>query len=106
MELYKECEWIYTEDYNSTGVSGYICMGPNGNRIFFSAGGLVMDNSKSYGSFGNYWVGSLENYNNYNWANFIDFNPVGLCRYTLSKDYPFWGRNIKAAFNKIQPPVF
>lgn len=100
LELYKECNWIYTKNYNSTGVPGCICVGPNGNHIFFPAGGLMMDTIKSYYGFGNYWVGSLENYNNIDWANFIDFNHTGLCFQKLSRDHRFWGRNIKAVYNK------
>lgn len=94
-ELYVECQWTWTENYKSTGVAGMICTGPNGNHIFFPSGGLIMGREHSYTDYGNYWTGSLERYNNIDWANFIDFNNRGLTLSYLSRDHRYWGRNIR-----------
>lgn len=37
-ELVNKCSWRWT---SRSGVSGYECTGPNGNKIFFPAGGLA-----------------------------------------------------------------
>lgn len=37
-ELVNNCSWRWT---SRSGVSGYECTGPNGNKIFFPAGGLA-----------------------------------------------------------------
>ncbi len=94
-ELYDECHWIWQDDYQSTGVAGMMCVGPNGNHIFFPAAGLIMGEEHSYQYYGNYWTGSLERFNNIDWANFIDFNRNGLSYFMLSRDHRFWGRNIR-----------
>lgn len=104
LELYEECIWTYTKDYNSTGTCGSICTGPNGNHIFFPAGGLIIEDSKAYIGCGNYWTGSLENFNDIDWANFIDFTPAGLQLQTPSRDHRFLGRNIKAVFREPDNP--
>ena len=38
-ELQRECTWTWQEDYDNTGVSGFLVTGPNGNSIFLSASG-------------------------------------------------------------------
>ncbi len=60
-ELLNECDCEWTENYNNTGVVGYIVTGPNGNSIFLPAAGY-RDNSrlKRVGAEGYYWSSSIE----------------------------------------------
>ena len=108
VELYQECTWKWIDNYNSTGVSGMECKGPNGNTIFFPAGGLKMNSSLDYTSNGNYWTGELnEAWLTANYASFIDFNRNGLIKSNLtltSADYRYWGRNIRPVILKKYNP--
>ena len=105
VELYLECKWQWIDNYNSSGVSGCICEGPNGNKIFFPAGGLIMGNKHSYKDDGNIWIGTLNYYNHLDWACFISFNEKGPIIQKVkvdgsylyvSQDYRWWGRNVRA----------
>lgn len=71
------CNWEWTDDYNNTGIKGYIVTskktGFTGNSIFLPAaghrndmeGGTLTDTS---GTQGNYWTSSLYLGNNSMWA--------------------------------------
>lgn len=101
VELYLKCKWQWVDNYNSSGVSGCICEGPNGNKIFFPAGGLIMGNKHSYKDDGNIWIGTLNYYNHMDWACFINFNKKGpiiqkIPMDGISQDYRWWGRNVRA----------
>jgi len=60
-ELRENCEWIWTDSYQTTGVAGYWVTGKNGNTIFLPAAGY-----RRYGSLGGagdcglYWSSSLD----------------------------------------------
>lgn len=108
-ELYHECKWIWTDNYQSSGQSGCICMGPNGNTIFFPAGGVMMDGKLAYKGSGNIWTGDLDIFNHFEWAAFIDFNKNGPVAHRLvvngtrlyaSHDYRWWGRNVRPVRKK------
>ncbi len=60
-ELETKCTWIWTSDYNGTGVKGYIASSKtNGNSIFLPASGCRHDSSnQGVGSYGYYWSSSL-----------------------------------------------
>ncbi len=77
-ELYEVCRWTWTDDYNGTGVAGYIVKSKtrgNKNSIFLPAAGFRsgMDVRKT-GVRGLYWSSSLE-LNGLNGAYAIDFKP-------------------------------
>ncbi len=94
-ELYKHCTWEWTDNYENSDVAGCICTGPNGNRIFFPASGLMMGKKHAYIACGNFWTGSLFRFNNVDWANFIDFNRNGTAYQYVSRDHRYWGRNVR-----------
>lgn len=94
-ELYAHCTWEWTDNYEGSNVAGCICTGPNGNHIFFPAGGLMMNTSLQYTDCGNFWTGSLYRYNNVDWANFIDINRTGTALNYVSRDHRYWGRNVR-----------
>ena len=59
------CDWTWTDDYNSTGVAGYIVTskvsGYEGNSIFLPAAGYRNAvGPQNAGSYGNYWSSSLD----------------------------------------------
>ena len=59
-ELRENCEWIWTDSYQTTGVAGYWVTGKNGNTIFLPAAGCrYYDYLGSAGSGGYYWSSSL-----------------------------------------------
>ena len=63
-ELYSQCGWSWTSNYN--GASGYLVTGPNGNTIFIPASGSRRNDDLNYhGSDGNYWSRSLYSVNTY-----------------------------------------
>lgn len=105
LELYFECEWTWVSNYKDSGLSGSLVTGPNGNSIFLPAGGLMMGNLHSWPTSGNIWVGTLNRWNDIDWACFIDFTdkgpelqfvPHGNSYLYVSQDYRWWGRNVRA----------
>ncbi len=58
-ELYENCTWTWTTDYNSTGASGMIVTGPNANSIFLPPAGLRESTEEDVGFGGYYWASSL-----------------------------------------------
>ena len=58
-ELRSNCTWTWVPDYEGSGVSGRIIIGPNGNKIFLpAAGGRWGSNLYAEGAGGFYWSGS------------------------------------------------
>lgn len=57
-ELVSQCSWEYVENYNSTGVPGYVVTGTNSKSIFFPLTGYVNDsgNRVSANSTAYYWT--------------------------------------------------
>ena len=39
-ELQRECTWTWQDNYDNTGVPGFLVTGPNGNSIFIAASGI------------------------------------------------------------------
>ena len=60
-ELRENCDWIWTVDYNGTGIAGRIVASKtNGNSIFLPAAGFRIDDGLYLaGSYGGYWSSSL-----------------------------------------------
>lgn len=60
-ELMTHCSWIWTNDFNSTGIKGYIVKSKtNENFIFLPAAGFRLEaDVVNVGSFGHYWSSSL-----------------------------------------------
>ena len=56
-ELIDNCDGVWTENYNGTGVTGHIFISKiNGNSVFFPASGICIDLSvKHVGSYVGYW---------------------------------------------------
>ena len=59
-ELLDNCDVVWTDDYNETGVKGLVFTSKsNGKLVFFPADGVCNGSSvKSVGSFGEYWSAS------------------------------------------------
>ena len=59
-ELLDNCDVVWTDDYNETGVKGLVFTSKsNGKLVFFPADGVCSGSSvKSVGSFGEYWSAS------------------------------------------------
>ena len=80
-ELIKCCEWTWYDDYEDTGISGYLVEGNNAS-IFLPAGGFVYD-------FGSPTQGNLHGYY---WTRNLDSNP------TCAKTFEFYdGANADAS---------
>ncbi|MBP5457854.1 MAG: hypothetical protein J6Y37_15290 [Paludibacteraceae bacterium] len=61
-DLFFACDWIWTDDFNDTGVAGQIGISKeNGNTIFFPAAGSLGDSESVVSALGtcNYWSSSL-----------------------------------------------
>ena len=58
--LRTQCTWVWTSNYNGTGVAGMIVTATNGNSIFLPAAGYRSDTHLGdHGSNGFYWSSSL-----------------------------------------------
>ena len=67
-ELINNCDWVWTDNYNGTGVAGRIVASrTNGNSIFLPAAGCHYY-SETYlvGNYGRYWLSSLDTSTPYN----------------------------------------
>ena len=91
-ELYEKCTWIWTSNYNGTGVTGRIVTSTNGNSIFLPAAGLRSGSSLgNAGSYGLYWSSSLNTDYPFD-AWFVSFGSGGVGRYN---DYRYYGRSVR-----------
>lgn len=77
-ELRNNCTWVWTDNYNGTGVKGRVVTASNGNSIFLPAAGWRYDTSLySAGSFGYYWSSSLyTDYPDVAWNVYFDSGSV------------------------------
>ena len=59
-ELIKNCDAVWMDDYDGTGVAGRVFTSKtNGNSVFFPAAGLCFESSVlNVGSYGDYWSAS------------------------------------------------
>ena len=88
-ELINNCYWQWKNDYNGTGVNGYLLTSNNnGAQIFIPAAGGFADNSKqrtNVGSNGFYWSASLHSTSQAN-ARHLDFSDSW--KYLPANGYP------------------
>ncbi len=85
-ELREQCDWIWADDYNSTGIAGYeVKSKTNGNSIFLpAAASRYGDNPYDAGSYGGYWSSSLyPDYPGYAWS--VYFSSDGVDRYNYGR---------------------
>ncbi len=78
-ELYNNTTHVWTDDYNGTGVKGYVLTstkeGYEGASIFLPAAGFCNEFGLDYGgSGGYYWLSSLYEYNSNNTSRRLYFN--------------------------------
>ena len=79
-ELIDNCDVMWTEDYNGTGVAGSIFTSKiNGNSVFFPAAGEYFDSSEFWGGeMGFYWSASGRTIKGYAWVFWYDRGSEGL----------------------------
>ncbi len=87
--LRENCTWIWTTNYNGTGVAGDIVIsnvsGYEGRQIFLpAAGGRSGASVYGVGTFGDYWSSSLYTSYSYN-AYDVGFNSSGVGRYYFDR---------------------
>jgi hypothetical protein len=61
-ELWTECTWTWTDNYNKSDVAGFIVKGPSGKSIFLPAAGWKTGKNGTLqqdGRYGSYWTSSL-----------------------------------------------
>ena len=103
-ELRANCKWTWTNDYNSTGVKGYIVSGKKsgytGKSIFLPAAGAWSYTTYSdEGSFGHYWSSSLYTDNPFQgWAESFYSSDV-----ELSGAYRYLGYSVRAVNGEYNP---
>ncbi len=97
-ELLKECTWGWTDNYNNTGVVGFIVTGKNNNFIFFpSAGCFVKSSLSSAGKAGDYWSSSLDDDGPFYAAYVLSFSSSDYYKCTTaSRNY---GRSVRPVVN-------
>lgn len=93
-ELIEGCEWVWTDNYNGTKISGKIGISKkNENTIFLPAAGYKqMNGLEDAGEGGYYWSSSLDPDNSYN-AYRLDFGDGIFLNEETSR---FTGRSIRA----------
>lgn len=100
-ELINNCDGVWTDDYNESGVSGYILSsrveGFSGNSIFIPAAGrFVRDNTILKNEAGLYWSSSLRVDGNANGLDFIiqsnRFSDSWYLRRAGHSIRPVWGK--------------
>ncbi len=91
-ELKNNCTWTWTDNYEESGVAGYVVKGTNGNSIFLPAAGYRNASSLNYaGSDGYYWSSSLDS--SYpNSAQYLNFDS-GYFSSNLS--YRYYGQSVR-----------
>ena len=57
-ELWNNCTWTWTDNYNGTGVKGRVVTATNGNRIFLPAAGYRSDTNLYYAGLTGYYRSS------------------------------------------------
>ena len=90
-ELLDNCNVVWTDNYNGTGVAGMVFTSRvNGNSVFFPAAGFCYNSSVEYvGSFGYYWSDSWDS--EYTaWSLYFNF-----VRQYLYNDLRYYGFSVR-----------
>ena len=87
-ELFDNCDYVWTEDYNGTSVAGMIFTSKvNGKFVFFPGAGEYYNSfAQDVGSYGYYWTASC----------FSDGAAYFLYSDTINYDYGSYGRSVRA----------
>ncbi len=98
-ELIENCEWKWTDNYDETGVKGYVGVSKlNNNSVFLPAAGDFEGTSLLSGGMGCYWTSSLiKGYNEYAYCFFFNKNRSCICD-DMSR---FIGASVRAVVNRI-----
>ena len=91
-ELIDNCDGVWTDDYNGTGVAGCIFTSKvNGNSVFLPAAGLCYNSSVfSVGSYGRYWSSVPDSDDYYAWTLYFS------SRYhDTGSNGRYWGRSVR-----------
>ena len=93
-ELLDNCNVVWTEDYNGTGVKGRIFTSRvNGNSMFFPAAGYCYRSSaRNVGSVGNYWSASWDS-SSTAWK--LSFNSESQNLYSTNRYYGYSVRGVR-----------
>lgn len=119
-ELYDECYWEWTENYNNTGTAGYIVFKSNDKNsdhglqrqtchhyainkdihIFLPAAGVLSDTEfQDSGREGYYWSSSLD-LDNISGAHYLDFDYFEVFgRQDVNIGYRFYGQSVRPVYN-------
>ena len=94
-ELMEKCTWIWTDNYNGTGVKGRIVTATNGNSIFLPAAVSTL-----FGFEGYYWSSSLyTNDHNDNESRFVAFGSDYVHRY---EDFRYRGMFVRPVYADVK----
>ena len=95
-ELFDNCDAVWTDDYNGTGVAGYIFTSKiNGNSVLLpAAGGCYNSSLRSVGLFGNYLSASWDSPS---LASYLDFDYRG---WGLGSYYRYYGYSVRGVCKK------
>ena len=98
-ELITNCTWMWTSDYNGTGVKGQIVSASNGNSIFLPAAGSMSAILSYAGTFGYYWASSLSTYaSGLSWI--VQFNSDEAAQNYYQR---FYGMSVRPVYGEFIP---
>ena len=99
-ELRENCTWEWTDDYNGTGIKGYVVTG-NGNSIFLPAAGMKKDNTLSnVGKNGFYWAGTGATHGSPNTAHELFFRKNYIDNVVTNR---FYGYSVRPVYGEFIP---
>lgn len=98
-ELFENCNWRWTDDYEGMDIAGYVGVSKlNNNTIFFPAAGDFEGLTLLPGGMGCYWTSSLiKEYNEYAYSFFFNKNTS----YIGDDMYRFIGASVRAVVNRV-----
>ena len=93
-ELLDNCNVVWTDDYNGTGVAGMVFTSKvNGKSVFFPAAGVCINSSVDIvGSYGDYWAASWD-LSSRAWRLRFDSESQNLNSY-----YRYYGHSVRGVF--------
>ena len=98
-ELYTRCTWTWTDNYNSTGVAGYIVKsnvtGYTDGTIFLPAAGYYDTSRYDNGIYGGYWSGSLTD----GQSDCADYMLFSSDKVATGSIYRYWGLSARPVYD-------